>query len=114
MREIRIIFSSRFWNSGNANRIPYVMENFIRAPIQLILMWRKISSHTLSVLKYNSFAREQTAFPIQAAGEAAEFFVRGKHAMARNQNRTRVRPARAAYRADGLGLANRRRDFAVA
>ena len=54
------------------------------------------------------------AFPIQSAGEAADFFVRGQHAMARNQNRNRIRAARAAHGADGLWLANRPRDFAVA
>ena len=52
------------------------------------------------MLKFNSFALEQAAFPIQSAGEAAEFFVRGQHAMARNQNRNRIRAARAAHRAD--------------
>ena len=65
-------------------------------------------------LKFNSFPRQQTPFPIQSAGEAAEFFVRGQHAMARNQNRNRVRAARAAHGADRLGPANRRHDFAVA
>ena len=34
--------------------------------------------------------------------------------MARHQNRNRIRAARAAHGADGLGPANRRRDFAVA
>jgi hypothetical protein len=31
----------------------------------------------ISLFRFNPFAREQGAFPIQSAGEAAEFFVRG-------------------------------------
>ena len=58
-------------------------------------------------LKFNSFALEQAALPIQSAGETAEFFVRGQNAMARNQNRNRVRAARAAHGTDGLGFADR-------
>ena len=34
--------------------------------------------------------------------------------MARNQNRNRIRAARAAHSANGPGIADRRRDFAVA
>ncbi len=42
------------------------------------------------------------------------FLLRGQHAMAGNQNRNRIRAARAADGADGPGLANCPRDFAVA
>ena len=56
-------------------------------------------------LNFDAFARKQTAFPIQAAGEAAELFVRSQHAMARNQNRNRVRSACAAHGADA-GIAH--------
>src|ERR1039458_2960345 len=71
-------------------------------------------SSVFCILKHDPFALEQAAFPIQSAGEAAEFFVRGQHAMAWNQNRNRVRAARAAHGPDRLGPANRLRDFAVA
>ena len=63
---------------------------------------------------YYTFAGEQIAFPIQAAGEAAGLFVRREDAMAGYENRNRVRAARAAHRANGFGPANHLRNFAVA
>jgi hypothetical protein len=67
---------------------------------------------TFPISEFNSFALEQAAFPIQSARKASEFFVRGQNAMARNQNRNRIRTARAAHGANGRGTANRLRDFA--
>ena len=65
-------------------------------------------------LERNAFARQQFPLPIQSAGKSAGLFVRGKDSVARHQHRNGIRPARAAHGADGFGLTNRRRDFAVA
>ena len=64
-------------------------------------------------LKRDTLPREQLALPIQPAGEAAQFFVRGQHAMAGNQNRNRVRAAGAADGPNGLRFANGAGDFTV-
>ena len=80
-------------------------------------IWNEIDIAHLTVNYLENldiFPHQQFSFPIQSAGKAAEFFVRGQNAMARNQNRNRIRAARAAHGADGLGPANRPRDFAVA
>jgi hypothetical protein len=66
------------------------------------------------MLHFYPLALEQAALPIQSAGEAAEFLVRGQDTVAWNQNWNRVRAARAAHGADGLGFADRLRYFAVA
>ena len=71
-------------------------------------------SALLLLLQAKSFPPQQLALPFQSAGEAAELFVRCQNAMAWNQDRNRVRAARATHGANGFGPANPLRDFAVA
>jgi hypothetical protein len=64
--------------------------------------------------QFNTFPREQSAFPVQSAAKATDLSVRCQHAMAGDQDRNRIRATRAADGPDGLGFADGLCNFAVA
>ena len=61
----------------------------------------------------HTFRCQQTAFPVQTAGEAAQPAVGGQHTVTGNHHRQRVGTAGPAHRADRLGAADLARNGTV-
>jgi len=95
----------------NLSRLNWFLKDNLNETRMLIQIRQR---RKVSALEFKAFPREQFSLPLQSTAKPADLAMRSEDAMARHQNRNRVRTTRAAHGADGFGFANGCSDLAIA